>query len=161
MKYLLPYSIFFCIPFRNNLSFPYYFLFALYIVHRALPTNSFKIKNKMFELLAVSSLYSYYIFHNIYLSYIISSLILLEYVYSEGFFFYFGIFLYSYLHNMKDEKIFLFVPFVFSCFILSKTFCFDRRTKLSSLETILWDISQFYFFWYSSQGINIRENFQC
>lgn len=149
------------IPYWNKLSFPYYLMFTLFIFHRLLPTQPYKTRNKMFELLAITSLYSYYTFHNVYISYILSSCALLEYVYYEGFFIYFGTFIYAYFHNMCVGNIFLFFPFFCSIVLLSKTFYLDKRTHLSFLETIIWDVCQFIFFWYSSKQIDIKETFQC
>lgn len=155
-------SLFLIIPFFHNLPFPCYFLFGLYFIQRILPTHPFRPKNKMFELMVTTSLYSYYSFHNIYISYILSSLTLLEFVYSDGLFISFLIFLYAYFYNISlYGNSFLIYPFLFSSFIFSKTFCYDKRTKLSSNELFLWDCCQFYFFWYSSYKINVTENFQC
>jgi hypothetical protein len=149
---------YFLIPFYHELTFPYYVMFSFYILHRFLPLRSNDVKHKMLQILGITSIYSYYTFHNIYISYILSCLALYEFAYYEEMFVFHLIFLYTSIQMMSFGKIFLFPPFVGNCYFLSKTSC---KNTLTFMERTIWDLCQFSFFWYSSKFIDFRENFQC
>lgn len=153
--------LYFIIPYYHQLPFPYYFVFFLYNIHRLLQFPYKSPKYKTMEILGVVSLYSYYIFHNVYISYIITSLALCEFAHHDGLFIYFFTFLYAYLHHMTKEGTILFLPFLYSTYILSKSYYKDRKMKISPWEGILWEVSQFSFLWHCSSRIDFRENYQC
>lgn len=153
--------LYFIIPFYHQLAFPYYFVFVLYNIHRLFQFSSKSTKYKTMEILGIVSLYSYYTFHNVYISYIITSFALCEFAHHDGLFLYFSTFLYAYIHHMTRGHAILFFPFICSSYILSKTSYRDRRVKMSFWEGILWDVSQFTFFWHCSTRIDSREYYQC
>jgi hypothetical protein len=153
--------LYFIIPYYHQLPFPYYFIFFLYNMHRLLRFPYKSTKYKTMEILGVVTLYSYYIFHNIYISYIVTSFALCEFAHHDGLFIYFSTFLYAYLHHMTKESTILFLPFLYSSYTLSKSYYRDRKIKMSFWEGILSDVSQFYFLWYCSSRIDFRENYQC
>ena len=153
--------LYFIIPYYYQLPFPYYFVFLVYNMHRLLRFPYTSAKYKTMEILGVVTLYSYYTFQNVYISYIITSFALCEFAHHDGLFIYFSTFLYAYIHHMTKGNTILFLPFLYTSYILSKSYYKDRKMKISLEEAILWEVSQFSFLWHCSSRIDFRENYQC
>ena len=105
--------VYFIIPYYYQLPFPYYFVLLVYNMHRLLRFPYTNAKYKTMEILGVVTLYSYYTFQNVYISYIITSFALCEFAHHDGLFIYFSTFLYAYLHHMTKGNTILLLPFLY------------------------------------------------
>ena len=125
LSYLLPLLV----PIYYKLPIEYYTAFCFLCISKYALKEKNSYLNQLFEFNSFIFLYSLYCFRNVFISYSITSLSILDFNWSGGIFMRFSIFILSFLLNYKKNPL-LFYPFIYKLFI--KPFLFSEKKSLYS-----------------------------
>lgn len=153
MYFLFNIILYTFIPFWNNLPPSYYVLFFLYSLNQCIQIKYRNERVKMFEILTTTWLFTYFLFHNLTISYFISSVALLEYIYYDSYII--GSFCYFYCYFLNIRKLYyLVLPFMIGNFLIMDNFILQRKYFFNIKSYTLWNLTQLVYFWFCSQMIN-------
>ena len=143
LSYLFPLLV----PIYYKLPIEYYISFCFFCISKYALKEKNNYINQLFEFNSFIFLYSLYCFRNVFISYSITCLSILDFNWSGGIFIRFSIFLLSFLINVKENSM-LFYPFIYKLFI--KPSLFSQKNNIYS-ENFQSNVVDFcYFFLCSS-----------
>lgn len=140
----ISYGLPFLVPILYRLPLEYFIGYFFLCISKFSLKEKHNFINQLFELNSFIFLYSLYCFRNIFISYSITCLSILDFYWSGGIIIRLGIFLFSFLSNYKKTPL-LFYPFIYKLLIKPSFISSKNSSRSEIIQSNVVDFLYFLF----------------